>query len=147
MLSWLQDGGGSCLLSQGTVHGQAPAGNAWWGAVKLLGLIQATGPAVGFAASRRLFMLVVKLLFASTGAQSFPLSPRTYWDAVSPSWDRAVSRGCHPGPECLLEDREWRARAGAMLCQENRQMQSRCLIISTVLSDPWKSLRPNVAIL
>lgn len=31
--------------------------------------------------------------------------------------------------------------------QEDRQMLSRCLIISTVFSDPWKSLHPNVDIL
>lgn len=68
-------------------------------------------------------------------------------DAVPPGWGRVVSRGCCPGPECLPEDREGRARAGATSQQEDRQMQSRCLIISTAFSDPWKSLHPNVDIL
>lgn len=71
----------------------------------------------------------------------------TAQDAVPPRWGREVSRGCHPGPECLLEDREGRVRAGATSWQEDRQMQSRCLIIGTAFSDPWKSLHPNVDIL
>lgn len=68
-------------------------------------------------------------------------------DAVPLGWGRAMSKVCRPGPECLAEDREGRARTGATSQQEDRQMLSRCLIISTVFSDPWKSLHPNVDIL
>lgn len=64
--------------AQGTMHGQALAGNAWWGSVKLFGLVRATGQAVGFTAPRRLRVLAAKLLFALRGAQSCPLSPSTH---------------------------------------------------------------------
>lgn len=50
--------------AQGTLHGQALAGNGWWASEELFGLLQATEKAVGFAASQRLWVLAVKLLFA-----------------------------------------------------------------------------------
>lgn len=64
--------------AQGTMHGQALAGNAWRGSVKMFGLIRATGQAVGFTAPQSLQVLAAKLLFALRGARSCPLSPSTH---------------------------------------------------------------------
>lgn len=121
--------------AQGTVHGRALASNAWWGSEKLFGLVQATEKAVGFAAPQRLRVLAVKLLFAPRvprAAISLP-APMAQ-DAVTQGQVRALSRECCP--DCLPEDKEGKMRAGATSWQEDRQMQSRCLIISTVFSDP-----------
>lgn len=120
---------------QGTVHGQALAGNAWWGSEKLFGLVQATGKAVGFAAPQTLRVLAVKLLFAPRvprAAASLP-APMAQ-DAVAQGQDRARSRECCP--DCLPGDREGTMRAGATSRQGDRQMPSRCLIIGTAFSDP-----------
>lgn len=64
--------------AQGTMHGQALAGNARWGSVKLFGLVCATGQAVSFTTLQRLQVLAVKLLFAPGGARSCPLSHSTH---------------------------------------------------------------------
>lgn len=70
-----------------------------------------------------------------------PWPSRAFWgpgggeQGTAPG-DGQGERGCVPA-----------AGAGARQRQEGRQMQSRCLIISTAFSDPWKSPHPNGAVL
>lgn len=97
MLSCCSMAVAAACSAQGTLHGQALAGNAWWGSETLFGLAQATEKAVSFAASQRVWVLAVNLLFAPRvprAALSLP-APMAQ-DVVAQGQDRALSRECCP---------------------------------------------------
>lgn len=109
MFSWLQDGGGSCLLSPGDC---AWTSTGWQYTVRLSKTVwarmshrascQVCSPTKAVGAGS-------EAAVRSEGCLELSLSQHS-WPGMLCLWaGAAVSRGCHPGPECFVAGRQTNA--------------------------------------